>query len=47
MAAQLLTPGEKSIKSTEHIGDEIKALLEAISLIDAGALPIEILKQIA
>jgi hypothetical protein len=41
------TPGEERFDPKHHLEDELKAFLEAFSLLETGMLPAEILKRIA
>jgi hypothetical protein len=48
MSSSLITPAEKTIlDSKNHLESELQAFLEAFHLLEAGALPAEILKKIA
>lgn len=40
-------PGEERIDPKQGLGAELQAFLEAMHLLEAGALPAEILKKIA
>lgn len=47
MAVLLATPTQERSNPVNHMEDELKAFLEAFSLLEAGMLPAEILKKIA
>ena len=47
MAVLIATPGEERFDHKNHVEDELKAFLEAFTLLETGMLPAEILKKIA
>ncbi|MBV8152973.1 MAG: hypothetical protein JO029_07455 [Candidatus Eremiobacteraeota bacterium] len=47
MALFAFAPGEEKLDPKHHIEAELEAFLEAFKLLEAGALPAEILKKIA
>ena len=47
MALLIATPGTERMDPKHHVEEELKAFLEAFSLLEAGVLPAEILKKIA
>lgn len=47
MASITFTPGNEHVNPKNHLEDELKAFLEAFTLLEAGMLPTDILKKIA
>jgi hypothetical protein len=47
MASITFTPGNEHVDPKNHLEDELKAFLEAFTLLEGGMLPRDILKKIA
>jgi len=47
MASYMLTPGDQHVDPKHHLEEELKAFLEAFSLLEAGIISPDVLKKIA